>query len=461
MCFYIHSFPTFAAQNMKNKVAFILCLLTLGVFIMIYVQDRTHLFKLKQLNGVYYEPKDAKLSLNGFRNGSFQKNLEENIRYNFGFRELLIPLYNQYLWDCYHKSSNYTVKVGKDDWLFGWDDVANYYQGAKYRYGDDKNVTKENLDLEASRMYKVQHILDEYGVFIFVSLLPSKAFVFPEYLPKNPDPTRESFHAITYYPHVFDSLGINYINVEKIFENWKGKVDYPLFPKTGTHWSHIASEHAFDTIMRYIEHANHRKLLHYNIGEKYASNEPKHPDADLESILNLMRQIKPNTHYYADIKVVPDKTASWPNFLVIGDSFFWNISGSVPLGHLFHRYQYWYYNSTVYFNDKHNNTSQVDILDEILNYRIIDLSYSPRQLYIFSNKFLPKALLYLTHEDKEIDSVLKTIATGIEKESDEEKMKAAQDSLFSSPETFFPDLAQEGIPTTRNSRIQVILKSRQ
>ena len=54
---------------------------------MIYVQDRTHVFKFKKLNGVYYEPKDAKLTFNSFRSGSFQKNLEENLRYNFGFGE--------------------------------------------------------------------------------------------------------------------------------------------------------------------------------------------------------------------------------------------------------------------------------------------------------------------------------------------------------------------------------------
>ena len=76
---------------MKNKLAYILCFLTIGVFIMIYVQDRTHVFKFKKLNGVYYEPKDAKLTFNSFRSGSFQKNLEENLRYNFGFREFLIP----------------------------------------------------------------------------------------------------------------------------------------------------------------------------------------------------------------------------------------------------------------------------------------------------------------------------------------------------------------------------------
>ena len=167
------------------------------------------------------------------------------------------------------------------------------------------------------------------------------AFVYPEQLPRNPEPPTECFHAIEYYPHLFDSLGIHYINVEKIFEEQKGKVDYPLFPKTGMHWSHLAAQHAFDTMMRYVEHTSHKKLLHYTFGEKHVE-ETKYPDNDLERVMNLMRPIKPNTNYYAKVQVTPDPTATRPSYLVIGDSFFWNIAESVPLSYLFSKYQYWY-----------------------------------------------------------------------------------------------------------------------
>ncbi len=424
---------------MKKTLATILCFLTLGVFLMIYVQARTHLFKFEKLNGVFYQMRETKLTFNSFKNGQFQKNLEYNLRFDYGFREALIRLYNQYLWDFYHKSSNQTIKVGKDDWLFGRDEMFNYYQGVNSKYTNGKHVTKSELEREALRLYKVQHLLEEHGVFIFISLLPSKAFVYPEQLPRNPEPPTECFHAIEYYPHLFDSLGIHYINVEKIFEEQKGKVDYPLFPKTGMHWSHLAAQHAFDTMMRYVEHTSHKKLLHYTFGEKHVE-ETKYPDNDLERVMNLMRPIKPNTNYYAKVQVTPDPTATRPSYLVIGDSFFWNIAESVPLSYLFSKYQYWYYNSTVYYNEQYKNTSQVNFLDEILHTDIINLFYSPRQLYVFSNDFLPKALLYLTHEEHEIDSVVHALSERIDKGTEEERLKAAQDSLFSTPESFFPDL---------------------
>ena len=182
------------------------------------------------------------------------------------------------------------------------------------------------------------------------------------------------------------------------------------------------------------------------------------PDNDLENVMNLCRPIKQGSNYYSDTKAFYEYMATMPRFLIIGDSYFWNLTQSVPLGDLFSHYEYWYYNSTVYFNPNCNHTSELDILSEILNTQIIDLSYSPVQLYDYSDHFLPKALLYLTHEDAEIEAVIDSLASTMEQTNGEEKRKAAMDLLFSSPEDYFPDLAAEGIPATRNSRIKEVLR---
>lgn len=446
-------------KTMKNKIYAILCLLTLGLFVLMFVQERTHCFKLKPLNGVYYETVAKPLSLNYLRDGSYQSNLETHLRFTFGFREWFIKTYNQYLWDFYHKKLNYTIFVGKDDWLYGRDEVVSFYQSGMYEYTDDPAEMKQQFDREALRLYKVQNIMQEYGNFVFVTMLPSKSLVFPEFMPENPGLSLEPFHAYQYYPNLFDNLGINYINVLEIFKNWKGKVNYPLYPKTGKHWTYIASAHAFDTIVRYIEHKGDMNMRNYTVGEKY-EDETVYPDNDLESLLNLWRPIKPNQNYYAVTQLDDDTTAIRPNFLIIGDSYFWNLTQSVPLGLIFNSYQYWYYNSAVYYSPKIEHTNQADILYELLNTQIIDLSYSPEQLYVFSNGFLSKALLYLTHDDAEIDSTLNAIATNIENDNETVRMEEAKKLLFENPETYFPDLAGDGIPATRNSRIPSILETR-
>ena len=123
-------------------------------------------------------------------------------------------------------------------------------------------------------------------------------------------------------------------------------------------------------------------------------------------------------------------------------------------------YYYWYYNSSVYYNTKYDHTDDADLLYELLNADIIDLSYSPEQLYVFSNGFLPKALLYLTHDDAEIDSTVVAIAATVEKDTEAERMEEAKQRLFSEPEQYFPDLATDSVPVTRNSRIPEVLAAR-
>lgn len=442
---------------MKNKIHTLLCLLTLGVFVLIFVQERKHVFNLKPLNGVSNEVKRPVLALNYIRDGSYQSDAENYLRFNLGFREWFIKTYNQYVWDFFHKTLNYTIYIGKENYLYGRSEIVNYYASSMYFYTEDSIEMQRQFDLEAMRLYKVQHILGEYGNFVFVTLLPAKSFIYPEFLPPNPGLTSKPFHAFEYYPRIFDSLGINYINVFEIFKGWKGEVDFPLYPKTGTHWSYIASAYAFDTIERYIEDKGNMNLHNYTIGEKHRG-ETVYPDNDLECVLNLWRPIKPDENFYADTQIDDDSTAFWPCFLIVGDSYFWNLVQSVPLACIFKNYYYWYYNSTVHFNPKYDHTNDADILYELLNAQIIDLSYSPEQLYVFSNGFLPKALLYLTHDDAEIDSTLNAIAATIVKDSEAERMDEAKKALFEHPELYFPDLAQDSIPATRNSRIPELLK---
>lgn len=442
-----------------KKLATILCLLALGGFVLMFVQERTHFIKTKPLNGVYAKSDYKALALPYLMDGSYQKDLELHLRLSFGFREVFIRTYNQYLWDFYHKKLNYTIYVGKENWLFGRDEVVNYYQSAMYSYTYNRAEMKHQFDREALRLYKVQQILGEYGTFVFMTMLPTKALVYPEYLPENPGLALEPFHAYQYYPPLFDSLGVNYINMLPIYMDWKEKFSFPLYPKTGKHWTYISSAYAFDTIERYMESQGNMNLHNFTIKGKYPGH-TIYPDNDLEAILNLWRPIKPNQNYYSETVPDNDSTAIKPTMIIIGDSYFWNLTKSVPLTAIFDKYYYWYYNSTVNFNPKYDNVKDADILYEILNAKIIDLEYCVEQLYVFSNGFLPKALLYLTHDDAEIDSVMLRIADTVANDSEAERMEAARKKLFSEPELFFNDLASDSIPTNRNSRIPEILNDR-
>ena len=362
---------------------------------------------------------------------------------------------------------------GKGDWLFEEICVRDHYESLMYQYTDDPAEMKRVLETEALRLWKVQELLKEYGIHIFVDINPGKDLIYPEYLPKNRSYLRkEGIHAYEYLKKRFDELGVDYIDLVPVFQHIKDSVDYPLFTQTGTHWSNIASVYAFDTIVRYMETIGNQNLVNLDIGSKYYDT-TRPPDNDLELILNLASPIKSPRNQYAEVWVKKDTTSIKPNFLAVGDSYYWNIVSNIPLWEIFQSYPYWYYNSTIYGDDAHTSTLKVDIEQELMRPDYIMLVYSPVTLYEFSSFFLPRALLHLCYDKVAIDSaancLVKTFKSNpkfcaemaeVAKErhvSMEQIMyENACYMLRTDPEVYFEELQGDKLPVSRNKDLMPI-----
>ena len=417
---------------MNNKSHNILLIITLVLLVLLFVQSLFHPISLKSLKGFYNPVEKPALTYKNLADGSYQRNFEEYQQYHFGFREWSIRLYNQYLWTCYHKTYNGWILIGKNDWLYESDFVQDHYESMIYKWfkGDVEGKAKE-FNKKAENLYKLQEILKKYNTHIFVNMIPGKDVIYPENLPENkwyfnPD----GVHAYDFYKKKFDELGVNYIDFVEVFKDEKDKVDYPLFYQTGTHWSNIASTHAFDSIMRYMENLSGLNIRNVEIGEKYTGS-VREPDDDLEQLFNLMFPIKKDSYYYADVRILDDTTTVRPKLITIGDSYFWNISYNYKLGEIFREYPYWYYNTTVYFDPNHNSTKDLNFLNEIFNADFIMLNYCTVQLYNMANGFIDNALTLLY--DDETDSPMSDEIIDIERRiySDPEWFKSVKEKADS------------------------------
>lgn len=111
-------------------------------------QEYLGLFKMKPLKGVY-EPADVpELTLQNYANGRWQRQLESYVAEHFGFREPIIRLYNQYVYDFFHKTYSEEISVGKDGWLYQKDGVLQYFGLKGQFHGLTNEQFKENLDIE-------------------------------------------------------------------------------------------------------------------------------------------------------------------------------------------------------------------------------------------------------------------------------------------------------------------------
>ena len=460
---------------MKRDFSKILFIITIIFFGIIFIQSIWHPIDFKPLDGATYKTEFPKLTFENYKDNSFQKQFNKYSQENFGFREWALRLYNQYLWTCYHKTNAEIVMEGKNAYLYENLCVRDHYQSLMYNHTDDTAVMLNLYETEALRLWKVQELLKEHDIHIFVNMLPGKDVIYPEYLPENVyNDKPDGVHAYDYYRPRFDELGINYVDYVTYFQDIKDEVDYPLFPKTGTHWTNIAATHAFDSIIRYMEVLGNRNLLNVQLSEKYVDKN-RHPDDDLEQLLNLVFPIKPNTNYYTDVTVIPDSTAVRPKLITIGDSYFWTISYNIPLDEIFEEYPYWYYNSTIYFDENNHSTKDIDFAKELMSADYIMLNYCTVQIYDLASKFLPKALVYLCYDDEERNSKIEQLVNNMRNDKNWynallEKAKNQNQSVeevmrndaiylvYQQPESCFNDLKGYKLPISRNKSLLTIDK---
>lgn len=461
---------------MKKNLHRTLFVSTLAILVLILIQTFTGFIPVKSLRGVSIETEKPKLTFEGYVDGSFQNNLENYCREHCGFREWLIRFYNQYLWSCFKETNNTTVVFGKDGWLFEEVYVRDHYESLMYKYTDDTAKMRSMLETEALRLWKVQELLKEHNIHLFVCMDPAKDVIFPEYLPEDTTYTRpEGFRAYDYYQKRFEELGIHHIDYVAFFKTLKDSADYPLFYKKGTHWSNIASIHVFDSILRYMEVLGNQKLHDLEIGGKYTAK-PSKPDNDLENLLNLLFPMKSDPYWYADVTVKEDPTAAKPTLLTIGDSYFWNFKFNIPLGQLFRNYPYWYYNYILYFDSADRSFSDLDLEEEMMRADYIMLNYGTAQLYDLGSRFLPKALLHLCYDKTAIDSAICQLTERLKRNPDyytkakdmaKQSGKSVEQVLYEdahymiheNPEKFFEALQGEQLPAVRNKDLPALRKA--
>ena len=221
-------------------------------------------------------------------------------------------------------------------------------------------------------------------------MLPGKELVCGEHMPKNTQYFFEKkITAYDFYRKRFKELGVNHIDLGEWFVQMKDTVSYPLFPQTGTHWSNLAAIYATDTLIRYMEHLSDSNMVNIITGDIFQRT--LKPDADLESLMNLIWPLQKAPNFLAEACYDFDTTAWRPRLITIGDSFYWNILNFTPVWDVFENVPFWYYFSTVYFDDDDlkvtKTIADLDVLQEVIDADFVMLSYSTVSLYKMSNGF--------------------------------------------------------------------------
>ena len=331
---------------MKKKTHFLIqfiCILT--VFTAILVQGFTHVVKMKPLSGYVPDEQPVELSFKTYYDGSFQNYLTDHAKRNSGFREVCIRSYNQSLFSLFGKSTNDNIISGNHKEMF----LKMYLDEVTGKTFKSRYESKEAFEVQAQRdiektLVLIDSLRNHGTAFLFVEA-PSKTWIYPEYMPQTYQDSIMSFCVQDYYTQLFEQNGIPHIDFISYFKSLKGKTDYPLYTRYGTHWAESTMPFVADSVLKKIGSLIGQEMPSIICVDENLTTAYSKQDGEIESLMNLLLPIR-KPALPKPIMTLSDTTLRKPNILVIADSYFIQLHES-SFADAFDRCEYWKYNDEV------------------------------------------------------------------------------------------------------------------
>lgn len=320
-------------------------------------QNITGIIKETPLNGDIQKTNYKSIDTYNWFNNSYQQNTENVANESFGFRTFCIRLNNQIAYSVFNKLNARSVLIGKNNYLFELNYIKAYL-GQDY-LGED-SIKK--------RMFALKNLHDSLTALnknLIIVFAAGKASFYPEHIPSPFDTIQRGKTNYEMHIKYAKELGLNFIDFNKWFVENKNSSPYPLYPKTGIHWSYYGSVLACDSIIKYIEHL--RKIdMNNPYWDEIDWHQAQFGDNDISKGLNLLLPFEPITMGYPNIKIESDSTKEKPRIMVISDSFYWTMY-NFGISRAFSRSKFWFYNNDIYPDNfkKKWTTKDVDLKDEI------------------------------------------------------------------------------------------------
>jgi hypothetical protein len=435
-------------------------------FVLIFVQEKWHPFKLKPLAGVTFTTDKPDLNLNNLASGKYQSNIEQYSRENFGFREWAIRFYNQINYSLFNETTCHFITPGKDGWLFYAEAFRDYYGIEPINQYKTYDRAREWARKNVRMMNKLRYVLKDYDIEFLCFMAPNKAEIYPEYLPYHQPAPADAIHTAAYYDSLMTAIDFPHVEMTKWYQSMKDTASFLLFPKRDTHWRYSAV-YGYDSLFSYMN-----RLNDFGIPDICINGMPVMDTSYLEvdeQTLNLIFPIgNDSPKYRADISVDCGEGCRKPKVLFVGDSFIWDLETYMPWKEFMDYVEIWFYNKSAFlgFEKEKHPIDDINRLRSILNADYVVWYSSGYQWGLSSYDFVEDALLRLCVSDSLFDAQIPWVMDSLRNDSafkarhkdwqvldsyNDSLQKYAIKALKDYPE-LIPGLDGEAMPTIRNTQ---------
>lgn len=294
------------------------------------------------LRGVETPAGEVNWCVSSWWDGIVQPEFEEWFSQQVGLRGVLVRTANQMAYSLFQElpqGKGTRVVSGREGFLY----ESGYVDA--YRRGGQR--TREELRRVSASTRRLQDRLAADGIDFWLVIAPSKAEIYPEYLPRQADvagrPARRS-----HYEDMIGFLredGVNVVDAHALFLEWKQDAAIPmLFPKGGTHWNRYGTARIVSILMDQMREAAGKNWPTIQVAGMESRQEILPPDNDLGELANLWQRDSlsgPQIHPVLDIDPGTEK----PNLLLICDSFGAMVGETLQHNRLIRQHDAYYYNT--------------------------------------------------------------------------------------------------------------------
>jgi hypothetical protein len=305
------------------------------------IQHSLNILPSTTLIGKEEPPPKVYWSATGWLDGSFQEQYSKRRDSRLGLRDYLVKTYNQLHYSLFHRIVSTTgtdVVIGKDNWLYEMVYITKLDTASK----DDGSL----IDARIQGLRNLQDQLEDLGIAFVYVIAPSKAEIYPEYIPDNLRKEPLPSGTKTDYQQARASLekhGVHFVDSHTLFLNEKQNKGYQLFGPSGVHWNKYAAYLAWKNLAPLV---NDKLRIQLQIPSlEQIESRPSEPvEADLGGVLNLWeRALTSPVTDYPVFAIQPTANSEKPSILIIGDSFLFTLVDIIKRANLATDVDAWYY----------------------------------------------------------------------------------------------------------------------
>lgn len=343
-------------------------------------QHKFRYFEVEELHGAVDKIDKPSLTSTALFNGSFQKSYEKYLKANFGFRNTFIRINNQRHYSLYGRAFANGVVVGKQSYLYE-ENYIKAYLGLDF-------IGEKAIKNKIRRLAVIKDTLHKYDKEIVVLLAPGKASFYPEFIPGDyPKPkTKTNYKA---YKKMLKELDILTLDFNDWFRKMKDTSTYPLFPKTGIHWSKYGEFLVADSLVSFFKTLSGKDLPALKLTALSTPDTVMGTDDDIEKGMNLLFNISDLKMAYPEFTYNENSKESL-KVLTIADSYYWGLHGMGISNRVFGNGEFWYYNKQIYPDSFTEETlvQNIDLLARVMNHDAVLIICTDANLYKFAFGFI-------------------------------------------------------------------------